>query len=91
MEHWFVYYKVPAQDARKCVAAVQPMQQALAASSGVRGQCLRRADEPGSSATLMEVYPDIGDPAAFAELLARAVNAAKLPADGRRLERFVEA
>lgn len=90
MEHWFVYYKLPADEATRCLAAAQPMQQALAAASGVQGRLLRRADETGPTVTLMEVYAPIADPAAFGRQLAQAVQAAALPAAERRLERFAE-
>jgi phosphoribosylformylglycinamidine (FGAM) synthase-like enzyme len=90
MEHWFVYYKLPAADAARCIAAARRMQRALAVTSGVHGQLLQRTDEAGANATLLEIYPKIADPVAFAALLDQALQAAALPVAGRHLERFAE-
>lgn len=91
MEHWFVYYKLPVEEVGACVDRVRPMQQALAAATGVRARLMRRADEPGAGATLMEVYCDIADAAAFGAALTAALERSEAPARGaRRIERFVE-
>lgn len=91
MEHWYVYYKLPAADARRCAEALRPHLAALTAATGVPARLLRRADEAGETATLMEVYADIADPQAFAAALDAALAQWPLAArTARRTERFVE-
>ncbi|MFN7570741.1 MAG: DUF4936 family protein [Betaproteobacteria bacterium] len=91
MEHWYVYYKLPAGEAQRCVEAVRPQLAVLTAATGVPAQLLRRADETGETATLMEVYHGIADPPAFAAALDAALPQWPLPArTARRTERFVE-
>jgi hypothetical protein len=80
----YVYYRVRADQAAACRAAVA----ALQAQLGVAPRLLRRADDP---ATWMEIYEDVDE--AFAARLEEAAVRLGLPAclaDGRRhLERFV--
>jgi hypothetical protein len=93
MEHWFVYYKLPADEIDPCVRQVRAMQQALAAATGARVRLMRRADEAGATATLMEVYSEIADGAAFGNALSAALDRGHTPGAvgaARRIERFVE-
>lgn len=92
MEHWFIYYKLPAAELTAVAERVRVMQGALAAATGVHGRLVRGTDvaEP---LTLMEIYERIGDPARFAAALADAATHAGLPStvlDARRIERFAE-
>lgn len=89
MEHWFVYYKLPEAEVDAAVARVRPMLAELGAG-GARCRLLRRADAPDGVATLMEVYEDIGDPAAFDGRLQQALLRHGLHGDARRIERFCD-
>lgn len=93
MEHWFVYYKVPAAQASSLVPRLRGMIDGLGATHHVHGRLLRRADEPGGQVTLMETYDAIAEPAAFRAALDSAVERADLPIDvvaARRIERFCD-
>ncbi len=91
MEHWYVYYKLPTEEAQHCVEALRPQLAALTAATGVSARLLRRADETGETATLMEVYHGIADPPAFAAALETALpRGPALARAARRTERFVE-
>lgn len=92
MEHWFIYYKLPAAELTAVAERVRVMQGALAAATGVHGRLARRT-EAAEPLTLMEIYERIADPARFAAALADATAHAGLPpalVDARRVERFVE-
>lgn len=92
MEHWYVYYKVPAAEVDALVPRVRAMIDALAAQHGVRGFLARRVDEAPGQVTLMEVYDHVRDAQGFGAALAAAANSAGLAPDGagRRVERFAE-
>jgi quinol monooxygenase YgiN len=92
MEHWYVYYKVPAAEVDTLAPRVRAMVATLAAAHGVRGHLARRVDEPPGQVTLMEVYDDVRDAQAFGAALAAAARAAGLAPDGagRRVERFAQ-
>ena len=89
MEHWYVYYKVPAADTAAVAKRVLAMFNALGNSA--RGSLLQRVDAEEKEVTLMEVYEPVSDGPAFASLLEGAVRASGL-AEGivasRRIERF---
>jgi hypothetical protein len=90
MQHWYVYYKVPAGDAETIAARVRAMFDTLA-PSGTPGRLLRRTDAGGGEITLMEVYEPIVDANRFAAALDGAVRRSGLSADviaRRRVERF---
>jgi hypothetical protein len=90
MEHWYVYYKVPATDTAAVAKRVRAMFNSLGASAP-RGRLLRRADEGDGEVTLMEVYEPVADGSAFASLLDGALRTSGLGPDiiaGRRIERF---
>ena len=90
MEHWYVYYKVPAADTAAVAKRVRSMFNALG-DSAPRGCLLQRVDAEEKDVTLMEVYEPVADGAAFASLLEGAVRASGLAKEivaGRRVERF---
>jgi hypothetical protein len=90
MEHWYVYYKVPAADTAAVANRVRAMFNALG-DDAPRARLMQRADGATGEVTLMEVYEPVADARAFASLLDGAVRASGLaPAmiAGRRVERF---
>jgi citrate lyase beta subunit len=87
MEHWYVYYKLPEAEVGAAVARVRPMLAELSAT-GARCRLLRRADAPDGIATLMEVYEDIADAAAFGDRMQQALVRHGLHGATRRVERF---
>ena len=93
MQHWFVYYKLDAQQARELAPRISAMLAALAAATGARARLLQRADNQQDQITLLEVYEQIDDPALFEAALAAALKDSALPASlvsARRTERFAE-
>ena len=90
MLSYYVYYKVPRENAERARASVESLQRELAASTGVHGRLLRRRDD---ETTWMEIYEDVRDPArleAALEELARRHGLAALlaPGSARRQEIF---
>jgi Domain of unknown function (DUF4936) len=94
MEHWFIYYKLPAGEATRLNAAIRAMQEDLAARTGAHARLMRRPQAENEQITLMEIYEDVADSAAFASLLDQALAAqpmlAPLRATPRRRETFVD-
>lgn len=88
MEHWYVYYKLPAAEVDAVAARVKPMQIALGALTRTRCRLQARTEAPHGVATLMEVYEDIADPAAFALQLSDALLLHGLGGPARQIERF---
>jgi Domain of unknown function (DUF4936) len=87
---YYVYYKVPRENAERARAAVESLQRDLAASTGVRGRLLRRRDD---ETTWMEIYEDVRDAArleaALDELARRhGVHTLLAPGSARRQEVF---
>jgi hypothetical protein len=68
---YYVYYKVPAEDAGRARALVGAMQQDLLEVTGIGGRLLRRRDD---EATWMEVYENVADPQRFEAELAELVE-----------------
>jgi hypothetical protein len=90
MEHWYVYYKVPAADAATVAKHVLEMFNAIGMNAP-RGRLMQRADAEAGEVTLMEVYEPVADAQSFASLLDGAVRASGLAAgviERRRIERF---
>jgi hypothetical protein len=84
---YYVYYRVPAENAERARAAVDSIQREL---SGVAGRLLRRRDD---ASTWMEVYEKVPDGSRFeAELAAlverHALAALLAPGSSRKLEIF---
>lgn len=89
---YYVYYKVPRENAERARGAVELLQRDVAAATGVHGRLLRRRDD---ETTWMEIYEDVEDgaklEAALDELARRHGVAALLsPGGGRRREVFRE-
>lgn len=70
----YIYYKVKDTDAASLLAALVPMQAALAQRHGVACQLKRRPDTKDGVQTWMEVYPAVT--ATFEAALREAVAAA---------------
>ena len=90
MEHWYVYYKVPADDTAAVADRVRAMFNALG-NDAPGARLLQRVDSANNEVTLMEVYEPIENAARFAQALERALHASGLaPAilAARRIERF---
>jgi D-serine deaminase-like pyridoxal phosphate-dependent protein len=91
VEHWYVYYKLPAADLPSVLPMVRALQARLGKAGGAEPRLQARLDTPEGIATVMEIYADIADPAAFGERLDAALRRSGLPAGllaGRRTERF---
>jgi hypothetical protein len=90
MEHWYVYYKVPAAQKAAVAERVRAMFNALG-DAAPAARLLQRAEPGRNEVTLMEVYEPVSDATDFAQALARAVEASGLPpalVASRRVERF---
>jgi Domain of unknown function (DUF4936) len=83
--HYYVYYKISAEQTAELRGRVQAMFRTIESQCGVRGRWMHRRDDPS---TYMEVYEGVSDAAAFEALLER--EGAKLGVQ-RKLERFVNA
>ena len=59
---YYVYYKVPGENAERARAAVAEIQRELRSSTGISGRLLQRRDDV---ATWMEIYEDVADPVQF--------------------------
>jgi hypothetical protein len=93
VQHWYVYYKVGHGERDATVERVRCMQQQVAASTGARVRLLERTEQQ-DTATVMEVYEDIGEAERFGAALDAVVRASGLPASliaARRVERFQDA
>ncbi len=93
MEHWYVYYKVPAAEKPAVAHRVRAMFNALgaAAPESMTPRLLERTEPGKNEVTLMEIYEPVTDGAAFGQALDRAVRDSGLPAAlvaTRRIERF---
>ena len=91
LEHWYVYYKLPAAELTTVLPSVRALQSAAVGATGVRPSLQTRVDAADGIATVMEVYAGIGDAAAFGRQLEAALSASPLPAAvlaSRRTERF---
>ena len=87
---YYVYYRVPPENAERARTAVEAMQRELSDTSGVAGRLLRRRDD---AATWMEIYEQVRDPARFEARLAglverHALSALLAPASSRKQEVF---
>jgi len=87
---YYIYYRVPAENAKRARAAVSAMQRDLCEVTGVSGRLLRRRDD---QATWMEIYENIADTARFEAELSEQVerhglSAVLAPGASRKLEIF---
>jgi hypothetical protein len=91
VEHWYVYYKLPAAELPAQLPALRALQRAVGSATGAQPRLQTRLDTPQGIATVMEVYTGITDPASFGPRLDAALAASALPASlrsARRTERF---
>ena len=88
---YYIYYRVPAENAARARAAVGAMQRELSEIAGIRGRLLRRRDD---ETTWMEIYENVADAERFeAELGALAerhgLAALLAPGSARKREVFL--
>lgn len=86
---YYVYYKVPRENAGAARKAIESLQRDVAAATGVHGRLLRRRDD---ETTWMEIYEDVDDAAALEaalDELARRHGIAALLAPGSARHREV--
>ena len=87
---FYIYYRVPAQNAERARAVVRELQRELAGSAGISGRLLRRRDD---ETTWMEIYENVQDGARFEAELAKLVErrglaALLVPGSSRKQEVF---
>jgi hypothetical protein len=87
---FYVYYKVPANNAVAASTAVNELFRRMMQEAGVIGRLMRRADD---ASTWMEVYEDVPDASCFNAMLRSASEQCGLHAlvEGgtRHVEQFV--
>jgi len=89
---YYIYYRVPAENAARARAAVGAMQRELSEIAGIGGRLLRRRDD---ETTWMEIYENVADAERFeAELGALAerhgLAALLAPGSARKREVFLD-
>ena len=87
---YYIYYRVPAENAMRARTAVSALQRELSDMTGIGGRLLRRRDD---EATWMEIYENVQDGARFeaglAELVERhGISALLAPGSSRKQEVF---
>ena len=87
---FYIYYRIPAQNAERARAAVRELQRELSDIAGISGRLLRRRDD---ETTWMEIYEDVQDGARFETELAKLVERRGLaallaPGSARKQEVF---
>ncbi len=87
---YYIYYRVPAENAVRARTAVSALQRELSDMTGIGGRLLRRRDD---EATWMEIYENVQDGARFeaglAELVERhGIRALLAPGSSRKQEVF---
>ena len=87
---YYIYYRVPAENAVRARTAVSAVQRELSETTGIGGRLLRRRDD---ETTWMEIYENVTDAARFeaqiAQLVERHGLAALLaPGSSRKQEIF---
>jgi len=88
--NFYIYYRVPAQNAERARAAVDALQRELSGLTGTGGRLLRRRDD---ETTWMEIYENVADGARFETELAglverHGISALLAPGSSRKLEIF---
>jgi hypothetical protein len=71
MLSYYVYYRVPREQAERARASVASLQRDVAARTGITGRLLRRRDD---ETTWMEIYDDVRDAAQLEAALADGVR-----------------
>jgi uncharacterized protein DUF4936 len=89
---YYVYYRVPAENAERARKAVGAIQRELSGTTGVAGRLLRRRDD---ASTWMEIYENVQDGARFEAQLAglverHALSALLAPGSSRKHEVFCD-
>jgi len=69
--NYYVYYRVPAENAERARAAVRALQRELTSVTGIGGRLLRRRDD---ETTWMEIYENVVDTEHFEAALAELVK-----------------
>jgi hypothetical protein len=87
---YYIYYRVPAENAVRARTAVSDLQRELSEATGIGGRLLRRRDD---ETTWMEIYENVTDSARFeaqiSQLVERHGFAALLaPGSSRKQEIF---
>lgn len=87
---YYVYYRVPTENAKRARAAVVTLQRQLTSVTGIGGRLLRRRDD---ETTWMEIYEGVADAAGFEAELAELVKhhglaAMLVPGSSRKQEVF---
>ena len=88
--NYYIYYRVPAENAVRVRTAVSALQRELSDMTGIGGRLLRRRDD---EVTWMEIYENVQDGARFeaglAELVERhGISALLAPGSSRKQEVF---
>ena len=88
--NFYIYYRVPAQNAERARAVVNALQRELSDIAGISGRLLRRRDD---EATWMEIYENVQDVARFEAELAKLIErhglaALLVPGSSRKQEVF---
>jgi len=88
--NFYIYYRVPAQNAERARVAVNALQRELSEITGIGGRLLRRRDD---ETTWMEIYENVQDAARFEAELAKLVERRGLaallaPGSSRKQEVF---
>jgi len=87
---YYIYYRVPAENAVRARTAVSILQRELSETTGIGGRLLRRRDD---ETTWMEIYENVADGARFETELAglverHGISALIAPGSSRKLEIF---
>jgi hypothetical protein len=91
VEHWYVYYKLPADSLPELLPSLRALVTQIGRAAGEPGRLQARIDVKDGMATVMEVYPQVDDPARLDAAMQAALAASDLPPvarGGRRVERF---
>jgi hypothetical protein len=91
VEHWYVYYKLPADSLPELLPSLRALVTQIARAAGGPGRLQARIDVKDSMATVMEVYPQVADPARLDAAMQAALADSDLPhaaRGSRRVERF---
>ena len=88
--NFYIYYRVPAQNAERARAAVNALQRELSDITGIGGRLLRRSHD---ESTWMEIYENVPDTARFEAEIAKLVErhglaALLVPGSSRKQEVF---
>jgi hypothetical protein len=88
--NFYIYYRVPAQNAEQARVAVNALQRELSETTGIGGRLLRRRDD---ETTWMEIYENVPDTARFEAEIVKLVErhgvaALLVPGSSRKQEVF---